>query len=463
MSNLLARHFGDTTSRRTEADLERERFLIGSIPFQRWVLFPAGAIVQLAVGSLYAWSVYNAPIATLLESTAETISYTFYIAIAGFGLAAFLGGPWLERHGPKKMVAIGSVMFFLAHMLAGVACHIKRFALLYVGYGVLGGLGIGFVYICPVSVLTKWFPEIRGFASSVGVAAFGAGAVIASFTQDALITSHGPRNTFFILGAVYFVLSFGSAMLLRYPPPVAPVMTRVDSPHDDLDKNETEMTPAVEKGNEPSPLGTTLAEDLLSRNFAFVYVIFFLAVIPGLVTISRVSDMVKTAFGKPKSTGTWVTGVNGIFNVLGRMVFGALSDKFGRMPMMLVSITLTIISLVVVLISINNQQFELFLVFFFALTSAFGAALGLIPGLLSDCFSAARIGALFGTAMTAWAAGGVAGGVAFTAVIKSQREAGVKPWHVYDIAFYSMIPLAALGLILAAIFWKVRRSAVAHK
>ncbi|ORZ31446.1 major facilitator superfamily domain-containing protein, partial [Catenaria anguillulae PL171] len=450
---------------------------------------------------------------------AELISETFYAAVASFGLACFLCGPWLERHGPRRMTMVGASMFFIGQMLTVLAMHLQSVPLLFIGYGAIGGFGIGCCYLIPVSVLQQWYPESKGFSAGVAVGSFGLGSVIASFTQAALINAMGIMNTFLVLGCTYFGLQMLSALVMRFPPPdlmaaavnaqsgvVKTGLTPTDhpnnvpeqppstspTPHDDHAHQDGEAggtqsshalaasaspEPAATAGN-PEPLGalrhrrssTALSihtienldefmQDIKSADYWFIYVIFFLAVIPGLVIVSRVADMVQSAFLKPAATSTWVVGVNGGFNVLGRFAIGALSDKVPRFGLLMGCIVLTICVMVTMFISLSNLMFELFIVSMWMLTGLYGGACAVVPGIIGEVFGSKHISGLYGAAMTAWAAGGVIGGVGFTALIKGQREAGVAANHVYDLCLYSMIPLAALGAIILTVFMIRRRKA----
>ncbi|KNE71541.1 hypothetical protein AMAG_15754 [Allomyces macrogynus ATCC 38327] len=385
--NWLANHFSDTRSRRTLADIEKEKFLFaGHVPFKRWMLIPASIVIQVCVGSFYAWSVYNGPIKEVMgaDATEESISETFYVAVGCFGVASCLIGPVLERRGPFFVSVTGAVLFLIGQMLSALGCALHQVWILYLGYGLFGGAGIGMAYITPVAVLQRWYPEKRGLASGIAVGAFGAGSVVASFTQAALLQSLGPMYCFIVLGITYFVIHLIASVVLRYPAPPR-----------------------------------------------------------------RLASLPLTA--------TWVVGVNGFFNVLGRLLFGGLSDKLGTFPLFLFSIVVTIISMVVLLFSFHGEMFIVYCISMWVLTTTYGAALGLVPGLLTESFGPKHFGALYGVMITSWASGGVIGGVGFTAVIKAQRHIGVDKTHVYDICIYSMLPLAGLGVLLMFVLAKLRR------
>ncbi|KAJ3359409.1 hypothetical protein GGF32_009430 [Allomyces javanicus] len=491
--NWLANHFSDTRSRRTLADIEKEKFLIaGHVPFKRWMLIPACIVIQVCVGSFYAWSVYNGPIKEVMgaDATEESISETFYVAVGCFGIASCLIGPVLERRGPFFVSVTGAVLFLIGQMLSALGCAVHQVWILYLGYGLFGGAGIGMAYITPVAVLQRWYPEKRGLASGIAVGAFGAGSVVASFTQAALLQSLGPMYCFIVLGITYFVIHLIASFVLRYPAPPS-LITDADKPTGGV-HSPTRPTPVAVAGlgshrpsvtavapaarikpttkpaeTDPSPnaSGTTvpaapeltLVQELRSPLYIMIYIVYFLSVIPGLVMVSRVADMVKSAFGKPTTTATWVVGVNGFFNVLGRLLFGGLSDKLGTFPLFLFSIVVTIISMVVLLFSFHGDMFIVYCIAMWVLTTTYGAALGLVPGLLTESFGPKHFSALYGVMITSWASGGVIGGVGFTAVIKAQRHKGVDKTHVYDICIYSMLPLAGLGVILMFALAKMRR------
>ncbi|KAI9002126.1 major facilitator superfamily domain-containing protein [Hyaloraphidium curvatum] len=191
------------------------------VKFSRWMLLPAALVMQLCVGSLYAWSGYNAAIDEYIfgDDTVGRAPITFYVAVATFGPSAAILGPWLERSGPRTAAIFGSWMYFAAQLLAALAIWLKQIGLLYVGYGVIGGCGLGISYIAPVSPIQKWFPDRRGLASGVAVCGFGAGAIVAPYYQAALIRSVGIVLCFVVLGCAYFVIMMSMAMLLRVPPP----------------------------------------------------------------------------------------------------------------------------------------------------------------------------------------------------------------------------------------------------
>ncbi|ORZ31445.1 major facilitator superfamily domain-containing protein [Catenaria anguillulae PL171] len=490
----LERHFTDSRRRASPEQMEREAYIYGNVPFKRWLLIPASVMIQLAAGSFYAWSVYNAPITKRLNEGndqdihAELISETFYAAVASFGLACFLCGPWLERHGPRRMTMIGATLFFIGQMITVLAMHVQSVPLLFIGYGAI------------VSVLQQWYPESKGFSAGVAVGSFGLGSVIASFTQSALIEAMGVMGTFLVLGCTYFVVQMLSALVMRFPPPDLMAADSVKnqiaksgltSPagmpgqhHDEETAdahhhNSSGATVTNVDGSEQVPMtrqrrnsiATSVhtienvdefMQEIKSVDYRFIYIIFFLSVIPGLVLVSRVADMVQSAFKMPTSTSTWVVGVNGGFNVIGRFAIGALSDKVPRFGLLMSCMILSIGAMVAMYISLSNLMFELFIASMWMLTGLYGGACAVVPGILGAVFGSRHISGLYGAAMTAWAAGGVIGGVGFTALIKGQRQAGVAANHVYDLCLYSMIPLAALGCVILTLFMIRRRKIKAN-
>jgi MFS family permease len=319
-----------------------------------------------------------------------------------------------------------------------------------------------------VVVLQRWYPDKRGLASGIAVGSFGAGSVIASFIENALIVTLDPAYAFLIMGLGYFMFSFPSAQLLRFPP----TNTKPKS-HEDIGGACSKPTVAVEQrtliaksgalsaqlSNERSHT-SALAQDhevinnLHTSQFWIIYFIYFFGIMPGLTMVSRLADVTKSAFHETSATSTWVVGVNGIFNVLGRVGISVGSDKFGRVSCSLFSITLQIFCLIGLIVSLHQSIFPLFLISIWLLTAGYGAVGALTPGLLSDIFGVKHIGSLYGVAMTAFAVGGVTAGITFNKIIGHQREIGTPGTHLYDSCLYSMIPIVSVaGLLLIIKQW----------
>src|SRR5258708_4544911 len=182
----------------------------------RWIIAIAGIVMQIALGAVYAWSVFRIPLTQSYGWTVSQVTQIFELAIFMLGLAAFAGGLWMKRSGPRGIAAVAGLCYGLGWVLAGQAGG--NLSLLTLSYGVLGGIGLGLGYIVPLATLIKWFPDKRGLITGLAVAGFGAGALITAPVAQRLISSVGVSQTFTILGVVYFVLVSGSDFFMRNPP-----------------------------------------------------------------------------------------------------------------------------------------------------------------------------------------------------------------------------------------------------
>src|SRR2546422_3663077 len=182
----------------------------------RWLIAVAGVVMQLALGAVYAWSVFRIPLMQSYGWTVSQVTLAFELAILMLGFAAFAGGLWMKRSGPRRVATVGGLCYGLGLVLAGqVGDHLM---LLYLFYGVLAGIGLGLSYIVPVATLIKWFPDKRGMITGIAVAGFGAGALVTAPVAQRLIPSVGLPATFGILGSAYLLAVLGSALFMKNPP-----------------------------------------------------------------------------------------------------------------------------------------------------------------------------------------------------------------------------------------------------
>src|ERR1700675_3947246 len=181
----------------------------------RWVIAIAGVFFQIALGAVYAWSVFRVPLAKQFGWSISEVTLTFTICIFVLGISAFIGGLWLNRKGPRVVALTGGALYGLGVFLAGFSHNLSW---LYLSYGVIGGVGLGFAYIVPVAVLVKWFPDRRGLITGVAVGGFGAGALITAPVATRLIQSIGVLSTFAYLGIAYLVVTVVSGYFMQNPP-----------------------------------------------------------------------------------------------------------------------------------------------------------------------------------------------------------------------------------------------------
>src|SRR5215510_6126325 len=182
----------------------------------RWTIAVAGVVMQIALGAVYAWSVFRTPLATQFGWTIAEVTLTFTISIFVLGVAAFFGGLWLNRKGPRVVAITGGVLYGLGVFLASFSAN--KLWWLYISYGLIGGIGLGFAYIVPVAVLVKWFPDRRGLITGVAVGGFGAGALITAPLATSLIQSVGVLTTFAYLGVAYFIVTLIGGFFMQNPP-----------------------------------------------------------------------------------------------------------------------------------------------------------------------------------------------------------------------------------------------------
>lgn len=431
-------HFKNTTCTISQQQFEHEKYLIWKIKFNPWILMPAAFIVQFCCGSVYAWSVFNTPIDEAItgDGRSSQAPVTFYIAIGMLGISAASMGPWLERHGPKKALILSSCSFFLGNLLAALAIYIKSMWLLYIGYGVIGGFGIGLSYISPVSPLQKWFPQKRGMAAGFAVCGFGAGAIGIGKLILPLIDALGLPLTFVALGSSYFFAMMCAAFLFRIPPPDHSMST------------ETSTTTVLTE----SEITLSLTQSIKSIDYSLLYIMLFANILFGLVVISRLSNMITQLYLKDPEEAATIVSINGGMNLFGRLFFSSISDRIGRKSCFIIMLSTQLIVVATFPLYTEHKIYWAFLTSMFALTLCYGGGFGTIPALLADMFGAKNIGACHGLILTAWSIAGVGGGLLFTTIYNDQITS--YNWttgdaYPYIINSYWILFFVGIGLLSA--------------
>lgn len=283
---------------------------------KRWLIALAGVGIHISIGSVYAWSVFTTPLQESIGWSLSQVSITFSIAILFLGLSAAFMGHFVEAKGPRKSGLVSTVFFAAGMITAGFGIQLEMLWLLYVGYGVLGGIGLGIGYITPVSTLVKWFPDRRGMATGLAIMGFGFAAMIASPVMRMLIESVGIPNTFFILGAIYFTVMFVSSLYLERPPEgYHPKGVVIGESEGAVSKDLAQLT---------------ANEAIKTKRFYFLWLMLFINVTCGIAILAVASPMGVEIAGLTAGAAAFMVGVMGVFNGAGRLVWASISDYIGR-------------------------------------------------------------------------------------------------------------------------------------
>lgn len=356
----------------------------------RYVVAMAGVLLHLMLGSTYAWSVYRNPIMQQTGWDPATVAFAFSLAIFCLGLSAAFMGTLVEKCGPRVTGSISAVLYAAGNIMTGLAIDRQEIWLLYLGYGIIGGLGLGAGYITPVSTIIKWFPDKRGLATGLAIMGFGLASLLTSPVAQWLIATKGLVATFYLLGLVYLVVMLLASQFIKKPTSheLASLMERSTSQHNDLTK------------------GMTAKEALKTKSFYLLWMILFLNIACGLGLISVVAPMAQDLAGLTPEAAAIVVGLMGIFNGFGRLLWAGLSDYIGR-PLTVMLLFLVNIAMTSSLIFVHQPFF--FVAAMAILMTCYGAGFSLIPPYLSDLFGAKELAMLHGYILTAWAMAALVG------------------------------------------------------
>jgi len=354
----------------------------------RWLIAAAGVVVQLALGAVYAWSVFRIPLTTSYGWSISQVTLAFELAILVLGFASFAGGTLMRRLGPRRLALVAGVCYGLGTMLAGQARG--NITLLYLTYGLLGGIGLGLGYIVPLATLIKWFPDKRGMITGLAVAGFGAGALVTAPVAQRLIPSVGLPTTFAILGAAYLVLVTGAALFMKNPP--------------DGYRPAGWQPPAQQTARAARDF--TLGEALRTWQWYALWAILFLNTSAGISIISQASPMAQEITHATAAAAAGLVGLISIANGSGRLLWAWLSDFLGRRQVFLIMFFLQ--AVIFILLS-RVQTFSALGALAFVVLLCYGGGFGTMPAFAADLFGAANVGSIYGLMLTAWGFAGVLG------------------------------------------------------
>ncbi|MEO6057258.1 MAG: OFA family MFS transporter [Gemmatimonadales bacterium] len=428
--------------------LSRARIVAGP-GFNRWLVPPAALAIHLSIGQAYAFSVFKLPLTKVLgvtESAAADwkqteLAWIFTIAIVFLGLSAAVFGRWLEHAGPRKSGVVAACCWGSGFFVSALGIHLHQIWLLYLGYGVLGGCGLGLGYITPVSTLIKWFPDRRGMATGMAIMGFGGGAMIASPLSQLLLehyrsaTSAGVAQTFLTLGVLYLAAMLSGAFLFRVPapgwrpagwtPPTATSHSLITRRHVHVD-NAIKTVP-----------------------FYLLWAVLFLNVTAGIGILEQASPMIQEMFKGVVKAGAAAgfVGLLSVFNMAGRFGWSSLSDRIGRKATYAVFFTLGPLLYVALPYAGRIGSVTMFVGCAALILTMYGGGFATIPAYLSDLFGTQYVGAIHGRLLTAWSAAGVAGPVLVNYIREYQIERGVPAAQAYNITMYLMAGLLVLGFL----------------
>jgi MFS family permease len=472
--------------------LAKERTIAGP-RYNRWLVPPAALAIHLCIGMAYGFSVFWLPLSRAIGITQSvacpadmsfaaqifTTSCDWKISELGWmytlffvflGAAAAVWGGWLERAGPRKAGFVAALCWCGGLVISAIGVYLHQVWMLWLGSGVIGGIGLGLGYISPVSTLIKWFPDRRGMATGMAIMGFGGGAMIGAPLADILMkrfatpTSVGVTQTFLTLAVIYFISMNAGAFAYRLPapgwkpvgwtPPSPSASGMITTRH--VHVNEAPKTP----------------------QFWFIWWVLCLNVTAGIGIIGMASPMLQEVFagkligvqatfneltvaqkGAIAAIAAGFTGLLSLFNIGGRFVWASASDYLGRKRTYYTFFVLGIVLYASAPWSGHNGHIALFVGAFCIILSMYGGGFSTVPAYLADMFGTQMVGAIHGRLLTAWSAAGIFGPVIVNYLREYQLDHGVPRAQVYDITAYILCGLLAVGFICN---WLVKPVAEKH-
>ncbi|MEV5324522.1 OFA family MFS transporter [Nonomuraea sp. NPDC052634] len=410
--------------------------------WSRWLVPPAALSVHLAIGQAYAWSVFKPPLESALGLTGTQSALPFQLGIVMLGLSAAFGGTLVERNGPRWAMFVSMTCFSSGFLLSALGVITRQYWLVVLGYGFVGGIGLGIGYISPVSTLIKWFPDRPGMATGIAIMGFGGGALIASPWSAQMLSAFGTETTgiattFLSHGIVYAVFMSMGVLLVRVPPEGWKPSNR---------------QPSAAKA---SPLITTA--DVSARNairtpqFYLLWIVLCCNVTAGIGILEKAAPMITDFFAG--TTAAVAAGAAAGFvallslaNMAGRFVWSSTSDLIGRKNMYRVYLGVGALLYLVIALA-GDVSKPLFIVCALGILSFYGGGFSTVPAYLKDLFGTLEVGAIHGRLLTAWSTAGVLGPLIVNAIADAQENAGRSGPALYTTSLFIMIGLLAIGFI----------------
>ena len=370
----------------------------------RWYIAVMGTLLQVVLGTVYAWSFFQKPIMAEYGWTNVQTMWIFSIAILFLGLSAALGGWILPKFGPQKIATIGAILYGFGYLISSYAMSIGSLPLFYLGFGVVGGIGLGLGYVTPVATASKWFPDKKGFITGMVVMGFGLGALIMSKIIAPIlikITDGNMVQVFLFISLVLLLIGIPAGLSMKNPP-VGYVP-------------EGYIAPENKNSNQELKNELTLKQSLLSTKFVAMWLVFFLNISAGIMFISMQSPMMQDLLilKNPAMNsenlalaGASLIAISSLFNGIGRFFWGGTSDKLGRIQVFRLILGSQIIVFILLMFTSNPYIFGASVCF---ILLCYGGGFGAMPGYILDVFQEKLMPVMYGVILTAWSFAGIVG------------------------------------------------------
>ncbi|MEA2323517.1 MAG: hypothetical protein QOD81_3367 [Solirubrobacteraceae bacterium] len=418
--------------------LARER-TVAPPGYNRWLIPPAALAVHLCIGEVYAFSVFKTPLKDHFGTALTPIGIIFSIAIAMLGLSAAFGGRWVERAGPRKAMALAAVCWSSGFLIGALGVATTQLWLVYLGYGVIGGIGLGIGYISPVSTLIKWFPDRPGMATGLAIMGFGGGAIIASPLTQKLLSTYASKPqdaivpAFLTLGAIYLVAMMLGAFTVRVP----------------ADDWRPEGWAPPERSTRSLITGSnvTATNAIKTPQFWMLWTVLFCNVTAGIGILEQAAPMIQDFFSSvTAAAAAGFVGLLSICNMSGRFVWSSTSDVIGRKRMYMIYLGVGAV-MYFLLATTGTASIALFVIFTGVILSFYGGGFATVPAYLKDLFGTIEVGAIHGRLLTAWSAAGIAGPLIVNGLADAQSGAGKSGSGLYTLSLFIMVGVLVVGFI----------------
>jgi MFS family permease len=428
------------------AFLDRDRS-VASAGYSRWLVPPAALAIHLAIGQVYSFSVFKNPLLALHAADGSSwnlkeVGYIFSIAIAFLGISAALFGAWLEKAGPRRAMFYAAICFGTGFIIASLGASTHQLALIYLGYGVVGGIGLGLGYISPVSTLIKWFPDRPGLATGLAIMGFGGGAMIGGPLANNLMAHFSAAGkppipyTFITMGVLYFIFMMFGVFTIRVP-------------QDGW--KPAGWIPPVKQSTLISKHNVAVTEAWKTPQFWLLWVMLFANVTAGIGILEQAAPMIQDLF-KGSITATAAVGFVGllsIFNMAGRFLWASFSDFIGRKGTYFTFFTVGAVLYFVLPFTRQDKinSVPLFVAIAALVISMYGGGFATIPAYLKDLFGGFNVSAIHGRLLTAWSAAGIIGPLIVNGILDHYVENKLPKEDAYPLILHIMCGLLVVGFI----------------